>query len=216
MSTSNSDLSTANLYVCEYDGGKTIAPGGDIRLWNEGLETPLTVRRDLGRVEHSWVVLEAGVRKVRTDHVTADGTLVMLPADGQMGQPNIVHDVEPTVSIPTELFPEDHLQTAVRTSTSEDGELADLSQDLDELAAQINRDAESAFRSRYEEWLDEQTPYPKGTNQQYEIPLDVEWKRDVIRQTTELTAEQATELAEMGYPSSMCVMIDVEYPEAVQ
>ncbi|WP_254533232.1 hypothetical protein [Natrinema gelatinilyticum] len=216
MTSSDQELSAANLYVCEYDGGKTIAPGGDINLWNEGLETPLTVRRDFGQIEHSWIVLEAGVRKVRTEHVTDDGKLVRLPVDGQMGQPSIVHDVDSTVSIPTELFPEGHLQTAVRTSISEGGELATLAEDLDEISAEINRNAESAFRSRYEEWIGEQVPYPKGTNQQYEIPLDVEWKRDVIKRSTELTDAQATEIARMGFPSTMRVTVNVEYPEGIE
>lgn len=214
-------ISADHLYVCEYRDSETLLVGHDVGAWNEGLADTLRVRRDLGRIVHSWVVTEAGVRKLRTDHVTDRDLFVLVPAsESHLDHPVVVEDADPTVEFPTALLKHGHVTTAVRDAdpsgdlTAE--ELDSLESDAHDVVERVNDGIEAAFEERYESWRADQGAYPEGRDFGYEVPLDAEWKRSVIAERTDLSAPQVDLLATAGYPSSMRVRVDVDYPDAIE
>lgn len=213
------DVSADNLYVCEYNGQETISRGRDVELWNEGLAEHLAVNRDLGRIVHSWTVTEAGVRTLRTDQVTDDGKLVMVPsADSQQEHTLIVEDVEPTLVFPEQLFTVSQIRAAANGATTDKSaaskaELEALTAEAPEIAVSINDDIRSAYEARYNSWRDDLRTHPEGTNFQYQIPLEDDWKRTVLTDRTDLSPAQVEILATAGYPASMSVTIDVDTPD---
>lgn len=211
-----------HLYICEYDGQETISVGEDIDLWNEGLQNELAVRRSLGRIIHSWTVTEAGVQKIRMDHVTDSGKFVMIPtADATQSRPVIVEDADPTVQFPTALFTVSQINTAASGADPDDvsatsDELADLAGNVRAIADRINDGIESEFQTYYEDWRADAGLYPEGRDFGYEIPLTAEWKQQVLTERTDLSPAQIEVLATAGYPSSMRVRIDVSVPDALE
>lgn len=222
MTETSEEIKDDHLYVCEYDGQETISLGADIELWNEGLEEGLTVRRSLGRIVHSWVVTEAGVRERRMDHVTDAGKFVMIPTtDATQSHPVIVEDADPTLHFPTELFTVGQINTAVKGADPEDDsieadELAELQDSARAIADRINDGIEAEFEARYEEWRAGEGAYPEGKDFAYEIPLAADWKRRVVSERTDLSAAQVELLATVGFPSSMRVTVDVDVPDAAE
>lgn len=216
------DVMADHLYICTYDGQETLSVGRDIELWNEGLPDHLVAHRDLGRIIHSWTVTEAGVHELRTEQITDEGTLVLIPnSSSQQNQPIIVEDVNPTPLFPTELLTVSQLNTIV-SGTDADvaaidaAELSHLAEQAREITNRINSDIESAFEARYESWLADTDPYPDGQDFGYEIPLEADWKRDVIADRTDLSSAQVSLIANAGFPASMRVTVDVDIPAAVE
>lgn len=215
------DVSDDHLYVCEYKGQKTVTIGHDLDLWNEGLSESLLARKDLGRVVHSWVVTEAGMRERRTDYVTDDGQLVLVPAAAsQLGDTIIVEDVTPTVEVPSRLFEHSHITTAAASVDPRETDLT--ANELDHLAAnayriveRVNDGIEPVLESRYESWREDAFPYPEGRDFAYDVPLEPAWKREVIAERTDLSGAQVSHLATVGYPASMRVRVHVDYPDSL-
>lgn len=198
----------AHLYVCQHASGEVILPGDALAGWNEGLAEGLEVRRDLGRIRHLWDMLGPDGRSRRTDVVIENETLVTIGRTGA-GDVEIAEGIEPRTRYPERLFDLRTLRVACRASAAEGRALAGRADVVEALVGELNRDLEGTLRARYEAWLAAQSPYPRGIDHRYRVPLGRRWKAAVIRDRTDLTEAQADELAGFGYPGAMEVRIEL-------
>lgn len=196
-----------NMFVCEYDGQRTIVPGRDVQLWNDGLDGDLEPVRDLGTIVHSWQVTGSGNESiVRADqYLTEADYLITASAEPQATESRIESDVDVSVEIPTTLFQPQHVAAASKsadTTPFDDSPAA--------IATAINENVADELRTRYEAWRMQQSPYPRGRDHGYDIPLHTDWKRRVLTEQTSLSDSEVNVLVDFGYPFSMRVDVRVE------
>lgn len=211
----DADVAVDHLYICTYGGARTVSTGDRLVGWNEGLPEPLTVERDLGAIEHAWVVTDGYGQPERKDHVTDAGFLVCVPRGASQHETTIESGVAAEVQLPETVFPASVIGAAARGADPTDCDqdtLDRLDREAKSIADEVNASVGSAVRERYEEWRAGASPYPEGRDFVYEVPLPAAWRREVLGRAG-LSEAEAAVVADVGAPAMMRIRIAISREE---
>lgn len=205
--------SEEKMFLCEYEGQRTVAPDSDVELWNEGLDGEFTVVRDLGTIVHAWEVTGSGSIPRAEQYVTDERNLITASAEPRTSRSRVESDVDVSVDVPTTLFDGRHVAAAAKSADRDALPAEDRKQleaNPSEIATLINENVADRLQARYDTWRNEQSTYPRGRDYGYDVPLERDWKRRVLSEHTPLTDRQAAVIADFGYPFLMRVRVLVE------